>query len=85
MSDLINADLLSDLEVYYGKIGGYDSLSCGDLLLRKKRSGGAAVASGEIVSRRYFHNWSSTWIFASILFFLKILEVPFYRRKEVTL
>ena len=36
MSNLINDDVLSALEVYYGKVGDYDSLACRDLLLRKK-------------------------------------------------
>ena len=36
MSEFINGDLLSSLEVYYEKVGGYDSLSWRNLLLRRK-------------------------------------------------
>ena len=35
MSDLINGDLLSSLEVYYGNVEDYDSLPWRDLLFVK--------------------------------------------------
>ena len=39
MSDLITGDLFSALNVYYGRVSDYDSLSWGNLLLRKKIKG----------------------------------------------
>ena len=83
MADLINDDMLSALEVYYGKFGDYDSLDWGEsaFFVKKWRSGHVRSVLADCLAS-IFYNWSSTWRCGSILF-LKILEVSFYFRNDV--
>ena len=71
MSELINEDLFSDLEVYYAKVGGYDSLDWGNMLLCNKIKEGerqerlGKLSLGDIFttgppqedSDRYYSSW----------------------------
>ena len=84
MSDLINGDLLSDLEVYYETAGDTILFLVGIFFFCKKiKERGRQGRLGRLSLGDIFKNLSSTGRRGSILVWLKIPDVAFYHRKAV--